>query len=603
MNNKIYIVDRNGNQVIVEGIAYIELKGDGFANEYLFYTLNEIVNGDLNKIYVAKVNNDNLTIDDAEWENIKAAMRAITHQEQVEGLTYLNMFDQKGEGKVFKTEIPRKLALKLDNLTGIRDTYKIAISNPDNNSDTAAVGGQFIDPELLVDKGNEMSVDNTNTPSAFDGTIKPSVPEAIPQVQEIQPVAPTPTPVVEQAVVAPVQATQPVAPTPTPVVEQAVVAPVQETQPVVPSPETTVAPVVETSVVQSAEKTPTAEPTVTENVEQVSTQVPQVQTVQTPVVELPTVPAQAEVKTEETNPFEEIKAIAPTPIPEVLKEDSFAIPVSTPPVQTTSGTSAIEDNDIFNEIIKELSEIKNQNKEIQESIRKLQNNIANINTNLSQQEITNSQGNYDGMINTNMANTTEDVAAIDITSNGAVVIPSFEQAQQTAQQTANVISTNVIEPSNNVIENTIINPVPAAPVIEQPTQTVLTQPVDIPSPVIEQPVSSAPAPVAETVIPEVPAAPVVETPVAPQPVAQTPAPVQTVAPVETPQPAVIQQPTAVTEVPELPQIIPDVPMASSTPNIIMPNGNPLADLPPVQMPMGVSAGDDSSAVGSTITGI
>ena len=574
MNNKIYIVDRNGNQVIVEGIAYIELKGDGFANEYLFYTLNEIVNGDLNKIYVAKVNNDNLTIDDAEWENIKAAMRAITHQEQVEGLTYLNMFDQKGEGKVFKTEIPRKLALKLDNLTGIRDTYKIAISNPDNNSDTAAVGGQFIDPELLVDKGNEMSVDNTNTPSAFDGTIKPSVPEAIPQVQEIPPVVP-------------IQA---------PVVEQPAVAPVQETQPVVTAPEAPATPVVETPTVQSVVETP-----VVETPAPVPTQVPQVQTVQAPVVELPTVPAQAEVKTEETNPFEEIKAIAPTPIPEVIKEDGFAIPVSTP----TQTNSTVEDNDVFNEIIKELSEIKNQNEEIKESIRKLQNNIANINTNLSQQEITNSQGSYDGMINTNMANTTEDVAAIDITSNGAVVIPSFEQAQQTAQQTASVISTNVLEPSNNVIDtsvNTTINTVPTSPVIEQPTQTVITQPVDLPSPVIEEPVSPAPI---SAPVPEVPTVPVAGTPVAP---VQEPVPVAPVQPtvpaqVQDVQPAVIEQPTAVTEVPELPQIIPDVPMASSTPNIIMPNGNPLADLPPVQMPMGVSAGDDSSAVGSTITGI
>ncbi len=580
MNNKIYIVDRNGNQVIVEGIAYIELKGDGFANEYLFYTLNEIVNGDLNKIYVAKVNNDNLTIDDAEWENIKDAMRAITHQEQVEGLTYLNMFDEKGEGKVFKTEIPRKLALKLDNLTGIRDTYKIAISNPGNKSDTAAVGGQFIDPELLVDKGNEKSIDNTNTPSAFDGSIKPSVPEAIPQVQEVASVAP-----VVETPAAQVQEKAPAASAPTP----APIAPVQEVQPVVDVP--AVAPV---------------QPVVA---------TPQVQTVQAPVVELPTVPVQTEEAKEETNPFEEIKAIAPTPIPEVLKEDSFAIPVSTPPVQTTSGTSSIEDNDIFNEIIKELSEIKNQNKEIQESIRKLQNNIANINTNLSQQEITNSQGSYDGMINTNMANTTEDVAAIDITSNGAVVIPSFEQAQQTAQQTASVISTNVLEPSNNVIDtsvNTTINTVPTSDVIEQPTQAVITQPVDLPAPVIEQTVSPAPvieqpvspAPVSVPV-PEAPTVPVVEPPVAPVQEPVPVAPVQPVAPapVQVTQPAVIEQPTAVTEVPELPQIIPDVPMASDTPNIIMPNGDPLADLPPVQMPMGVSAGDDSSAVGSTITGI
>ena len=535
MNNKIYIVDRNGNQVIVEGISYIELKGDGYSNEYLFYTLNEIVNGDLNKIYVAKVNNDNLTIDDSEWDNVKKAMLAITHQEEVVGLSYKNMFDEKGEGKVFKTEIPRKLALKLDKLTGIKDAYKIAMSNPENKSDTAAVGGQFIDPELLVDKGNENSIDKTNTPSAFDGTIQPSVPEAVPQVTvEQAPVVEAP-PAVEPA---PVQTVTEV-PAETPAVT-----------PSVPEP----APVVETPAVEEAPA-----PAVTNQ-----------------VVEAPASTTEAFDDLEN-----EIKTIAPTPIPEVIteepKEDGFAIPVSKPNINVT------EENDIFNEIIKELSLIKNQNEEIKESIRKLQNNIANINTNLSQQEITNSQGNYDGMINTNMANTTEDVAAIDITSNGTVVIPSFEQAQQTAQQTASVISTNVINPENTIIESPIPGPSP---------ETTITQPVENPTLVADQPVEVAPAPIAP-VIPNLPTAPA--EPVAPvTPVVETPVS-------EVPAPVIEQPQTAVTEVPELPQILPDVPMASDTPNIIMPNGNPLADLPPVQMPMGVSAGDDSSAVGAVGT--
>ena len=574
MNNKIYIVDRNGNQIIVDGVAYIELKGDGFANEYLFYSLNEIINGDLNKIYVAKVNNDNLTIDDAEWENIKMAMRGITHQEQVEGLTYLNMFDEKGEGKVFKTEIPRKIALKLDNLTRLRDVYKIAISNPDDESDTAAVGNQFFDSSLLEDKGEEKSVDNTNTPSAFDGSIKP--------------IEPTPAPVVEQPTVQPQQTIEPqVQPVQqsdaqAPVVEQIAPAPVQEVPAVEALTAVTEVPAVPT--IQPVENVPAVP-----SIEQV---IPASQpVVETPAVPTPVVEASQPVQ-DVTQPvletIDEIKTIAPTPIPEVIpksdvKGDDFAIPVSTP-VQTPD-----DDNDIFNQIIKELSEIKNQNEEIKESIRKLQNNIANINTNLSQQEITNSQGNYNGMINTNMANTTEDVAAIDITSNGSVIIPSFEQAQQTAQQTANVISTNVLEPTNNV-ENTIINSVPEP---SAQAQTVITQPVDIPSPVIEQPVATVPVTPGNKL----------EVPVVPQ-VAQTApaAPVETtpVVPTQESTPAVIEQPTAVAGVPELPQIIPEVPMA--TQNIIMPNGNPIADLPPVQMPMGVSAGDDSSAVGATVTG-
>lgn len=575
MNNKIYIVDRNGNQIIVDGVAYIELKGDGFANEYLFYSLNEIINGDLNKIYVAKVNNDNLTIDDAEWENIKMAMRGITHQEQVEGLTYLNMFDEKGEGKVFKTEIPRKIALKLDNLTGLRDVYKIAISNPDNKSDTAAVGNQFFDSSLLEDKSEEKSVDNTNTPSAFDGSIKP--------------IEPTPAPVVEQPIVQPQQTIEPQvqqvqkADAQALAVEQITPVPVQEVPAVEAPPTVTDVPAVPT--IQPVENVPAVPP-----IEQVNP-APQ-PVVETPVIETPAVEASQPLQ-DVTQPaletIDEIKTIAPTPIPEVIPKsdvngDDFAIPVSTP-VQTP------DDNDIFNQIIKELSEIKNQNEEIKESIRKLQNNIANINTNLSQQEITNSQGNYNGMINTNMANTTEDVAAIDITSNGSVIIPSFEQAQQTAQQTASVISTNVLEPTNNV-ENTIINSVPEP---STQAQTVITQPVDIPSPVIEQPVETVPVTPGNTS--EVPVVPEVAQTASAAVASTEPVPV---VPTQESAPAVIEQPTAVAGVPELPQIIPEVPVA--TQNIIMPNGNPIADLPPVQMPMGVSAGDDSSAVGATVTG-
>ena len=575
MNNKIYIVDRNGNQIIVDGVAYIELKGDGFANEYLFYSLNEIINGDLNKIYVAKVNNDNLTIDDAEWENIKMAMRGITHQEQVEGLTYLNMFDEKGEGKVFKTEIPRKIALKLDNLTGLWDVYKIAISNPDNKSDTAAVGNQFFDSSLLEDKSEEKSVDNTNTPSAFDGSIKP--------------IEPTPAPVVEQPIVQPQQTIEPQvqqvqkADAQALAVEQITPVPVQEVPAVEAPPTVTDVPAVPT--IQPVENVPAVPP-----IEQVNP-APQ-PVVETPVIETPAVEASQPLQ-DVTQPaletIDEIKTIAPTPIPEVIPKsdvngDDFAIPVSTP-VQTP------DDNDIFNQIIKELSEIKNQNEEIKESIRKLQNNIANINTNLSQQEITNSQGNYNGMINTNMANTTEDVAAIDITSNGSVIIPSFEQAQQTAQQTASVISTNVLEPTNNH-ENTIINSLPEP---STQAQTVITQPVDIPSPVIEQPVETVPVTPGNTS--EVPVVPEVAQTASAAVASTEPVPV---VPTQESAPAVIEQPTAVAGVPELPQIIPEVPVA--TQNIIMPNGNPIADLPPVQMPMGVSAGDDSSAVGATVTG-
>ena len=564
MNNKIYIVDRNGNQIIAEGISLFNLKGDGYSNDYLFYTLNEVVNGGLNKIYVAKVSDGDKNISEDEWKNVKDIMLAITHQETVDGLSYGNIFDEKGEGKTFNIDIPRKIALKLDKLTALNDAYKLATTNPDNKSNTAAVGASSNVPNVEIVGNSAQVVQET--------------------VEEV-----TPTPVETPA---PVEAPAPVAP-----VE---VQPVTvETVPATPTP------------VEAAEPTIPVPP-VLDLQAPVAEAVEETKPVEAPPVETPaqesTIPVgQPEV---ESDP---IKSIVPTPIPEVLNEekntDDFAIPVrQVQPVETDT------DDEVFNEIIKELKDIRSQNEEIKESIRKLTNNIANINTNLSGQEIKQAQGNYDGMINTNMANTTEDVSAIDITSNGTVVIPSFEEAQRSAAQSANVISTNIIEPSP-VIEQPVSTP---APVIEQPTsivqpvsapaQTVLEEPVAAPAPiqqVIEQPVNIAPPVISAPEPAPVDAIPAVQ-PVQPvqavQPVNDAPAIPVAPAPVAAPVPAPVAE-TTVAEVPELPQILPDVPMASDVPNMKIPEFDPNAGLPPVQMPTGVSAGEDSSAVGSTISGL
>lgn len=568
MNNKIYIVDRNGNQIIAEGISLFNLKGDGYSNDYLFYTLNEVVNGGLNKIYVAKVSDGDKNISEDEWKNVKVIMLAITHQETVDGLSYGNIFDEKGEGKTFNVDIPRKIALKLDKLTALNDAYKLATTNPDNKSNTAAVGASSNVPNVEI-VGNSAQV------------VQETVEEVTPTPVE------TPAPVEAQAPVAPVEV-QPVTVETVP----ATPTPVEAAEPTIPVP-----PVLDLQA------------PVTEVVDETQpVEAPPVETAPAPE---PTIPVgQTEV---ESDP---IKSIVPTPIPEVLNEekntDDFAIPVrQVQPVQTDN------DDEVFNEIIKELKDIRTQNEEIKESIRKLTNNIANINTNLSGQEIKQAQGNYDGMINTNMANTTEDVSAIDITSNGTVVIPSFEEAQRSATQSANVISTNIIEPSP-VIEQPVSTP---APVIEQPTsivqpvsapaQTVLEEPVAAPAPiqqVIEQPVNiappviSAPEPAPVDAIPAVQPVQTVQPVQVVQPVNDAPAIPVAPEPVASPVPAPVTE-TTVAEVPELPQILPDVPMASDVPNMKIPEFDPNAGLPPVQMPTGVSAGEDSSAVGSTISGL
>lgn len=582
MNNKITVIDRNGNQIVAQAVSYITLAGESVNNEYLFYTLNEVVNGDLSKIYVAKVNADDLTISDPEWENVKRAMLAIVHQEEVVGLSYNTIVDEQGNGKSFNIDAPRKIALKMDKLIGLQDEYKLALSNPENTSDQPAVGNtQFFDPNLTKEveppKAEEV-------PNAFDGSMNATT------VQNVGlptgPVAPVPNPVpaVEQPAI--------------PVVQE-VIAPVTVEQ-VPPVVETPAAPVVEQPVV--------SQPTVT------VTEVPTTNTVNV-------IPAQeqSDAPVVTPNPAADItpvmQNIVPASIPSAIdgpavnnqatpvndvneNANDYAIPVNKVHYEENEDMDSV----IFDQIIQELNQIKSQNSEIRESIRRLTDNVANINTTLSTVDMNNQQGNYNGMINTNMANTTEEVSAISINPEGQVIIPSINEVTQNASQAANVLTNNVLEQPVVSAPEIIEQPVLTGPVIEQPTIPVVPEPVQ--PQIIEQPVQPV---IEQPIAPPVVEQPVIQTPVvepAPQVIDQTVNSVPTIATVETiqpaqPAPAVIEQPTVNQE----PQIIPDVPVMGVNvpePVIVVPEYDPNAGLPPVVMPMGVSAETNAPAVDGSI---
>lgn len=572
MNNKITIVDRNGNQIVAQAVSYITLSGNDINNEYLFYTLNEVVNGDLSKIYVAKVNSEDLTITDPEWENVKRAMLAIVHQEEVIGLSYNSIVDEQGLGKTFNIDLPRKIALKMDKLIGLQDEYKLALSNPQNTSDTPAVGNtEFFDKSLTQE---ETAPVVENVPNAFDGSMNAtSVPGMGLPTGPIAPVTSEP--------VAPVTVTTVDNNDDTTEGGSAPVAPVAQPLPVTVEP---VAPVQEQTAIPAVQPANTAV-----TVETVAPQPAEEPIVKEPTVDItPTMPNI--VPASIPSAIKDGPAVIHNSVPvstESTDSNDYAIPVNKPVVADEPDMDSV----IFDQIIQELNQIKTQNAEIRESIRRLTDNVANINTTLTTVEMNNQQGNYNGMINTNMANTTEDVSAININPSGQVILPSINQEQQNAAQAANVLTTNVIEqvaPETQFIEQPVIQ---QPEVIEQPVIPESVQPQVIEQPVIPEPVQ-----------PQIIEQPVIPEPVQPQVVDPAVVGVPTISTVETiqpTQPAVIEQPV----VDQTPQILPDVPvMGVNVPQqeIVVPEFDPNAGLPPVVMPMGVSAENDGPAIGGSI---
>ncbi len=566
MNTKISIIDSNGNQIIADGVSYIVLSGEEYRHEYLFYTLNEIVNGDLTKIYVAKVNEENNNIDDFEWDNVKKAMLAIVHQEDIVGLSYEKMVDETGASKTFKVDFPRKIALKMDKLVGLKDEYKLALSNPDNTNDAPAVSStQFFDK--TDEKKNEPQV--VTVQNAFDGSMAPAAPA---------PSTPAPEPApaqIETPAAAPV-VTTPVAPAP--VAEAPAVAPVV------------------TTVVESAP---------------VQTTAPASKEVIPPVENAPAVnnevAKQNVTVTVTPSVAPEMKNITPSPIPNVLDglpqvkshsdDDSFAIP-------TNQVSEEDIDTVIFDQIIEELNQIKSQNAQIQESINRLTNDVNNI----GNKEVVGTPAqvqNNDGMINTNTSNTSEDVSAVEFSENGSIVVPDYNQIQSSANQAVKTLTTNVLtEPAESVNDGVIIQQTAPTEVIEPSVTTV--EPVGntiISGPVTNEIINTAPPSIIDTSAPQAqvqtPAPEVVTTPpVAPAPVEpQVVTPVVEPAPV-TPAPAEVT-PQVINTAPAEPQIIPDVPVYGVNvpePTIVVPEFDPNAGLPPVVMPEGVSAGNDVSAL-------
>lgn len=137
MNENVQVINQNGDAMNTEGIAYIELTETG--KKYLFYTLDEKVDNNLTKIYIAEVSetagNAN-SISDTEWDDLRKKMVRISHKEEVLEIKYLPMGNI-----VFNIGEPKKLAISDLNKQAFKDA-QITHSIAANQTATPVVGGE-----------------------------------------------------------------------------------------------------------------------------------------------------------------------------------------------------------------------------------------------------------------------------------------------------------------------------------------------------------------------------------------------------------------------------------------------------------------------------
>ena len=90
MDTKVKLQRVNGEIIEADIISYFELQNTG--KRYVFYTLNEIVENDLVKMYVSEVGNVNMlaqTMADEDWTTLKSIMKSILTGHENPNVKYL----------------------------------------------------------------------------------------------------------------------------------------------------------------------------------------------------------------------------------------------------------------------------------------------------------------------------------------------------------------------------------------------------------------------------------------------------------------------------------------------------------------------------------
>ena len=234
MNESVQIINKNGDAMYAEAIAYIQLSTNN--KKYLFYTLDEKVDNDLTKIYIAEASDtpgELNPISDDEWNDLRTKMVKMSHKEEVQEATYLNMNVSN-----FYVGEAKKLAIT----SVAKQTFKDAQSSHTmigDQSETPVVTGEST---FIAQEPAPVAEPVAAQESIFANPPQPVVENVeVPSQEAVQ----APTEAVPAQVAAPIDAvmqTAPVVNDPVPVAP----APVAET------------PVVETPVVETQEQAPAA---------------------------------------------------------------------------------------------------------------------------------------------------------------------------------------------------------------------------------------------------------------------------------------------------------------------------------------------------------
>ncbi len=240
MMDNIQIMNKNGEGIITEGLSYLMIPSTN--KKYLFYTLNEKVDNDLTKIYIAETSDQvggANPISDTEWDDLRKKMVKISHKEEVEDVTFLKSINTYNVGD------PKKLAIT----SVAKQAFKDMWANhtiPDNQTNTAVAnigGNSFFNTDVL-NETTEPVTQEAAPQSIFANPPQPIIEpmpapaqpsEPVPAPQNVVPQANVPEPEVNQSVIANpgnVQAPEVPAINPTPAPEAIASAPVNVEQPI-----------------------------------------------------------------------------------------------------------------------------------------------------------------------------------------------------------------------------------------------------------------------------------------------------------------------------------------------------------------------------------
>lgn len=183
MNDNIQVVNKNGDILSVEGISVVEIPA--FSKKYLFYTLNEKVDNDLTKIYIAEISDlqgGGEPIPDNEWSEIRNKMVKISHKEELTDVNYLPFGDKPlnvGEAKKLAVTAVAKQAFK-----DAHATHTLAV----NQTATPAVSGEssfFTTPPASTNEqiiGGQMEQNIFNNPPVAQNVAVSETPVQNPEV-------------------------------------------------------------------------------------------------------------------------------------------------------------------------------------------------------------------------------------------------------------------------------------------------------------------------------------------------------------------------------------------------------------------------------------